>query len=74
MLHVKDIENYFRNGFWKRLIFKIKKVKIFYVYYNDFYFKWIESDNALIRYYFSRFRDIFDVSDNNFYLFIKLEE
>jgi hypothetical protein len=39
MLNVKDIENYSRNGFWKRLIFKIKKAKILYVYHNDLYFK-----------------------------------
>jgi hypothetical protein len=74
IFNVKDIENYSRNEFWKRLISKIKKVKIFYVYHNDFYSKWIESDNIFIRYYFSRFRDIFDVPNNNFHLFIKIEE
>jgi hypothetical protein len=39
ILNVKDIKNYSRNKFWKRLIFKIKKIKILYVYYNNFYFK-----------------------------------
>jgi hypothetical protein len=39
IFNIKDIENYSRNRFWKRLISKIKKIKIFYVYYNDLYFK-----------------------------------
>jgi hypothetical protein len=39
IFNVKNIENYSRNRFWKRLISKIKKIKIFYVYHNNFYFK-----------------------------------
>jgi hypothetical protein len=74
ILSVKNIKNYSRNGFWKRLISKIKKIKILYVYYNNLYSKWVESNNIFIRYYFSRLRDISDVPDNNFHLFIKLKE
>jgi hypothetical protein len=39
IFNVKDIKNHSRNGFWKRLISKIKKIKILYVYYNNFYSK-----------------------------------
>jgi hypothetical protein len=39
IFNVKDIENYSRNNFWKRLISKIKKIKTFYVYYNNLYSK-----------------------------------
>jgi hypothetical protein len=39
VFNVKDIENYSRNKFWKRLIFKIKKIKILYVYHNNLYSK-----------------------------------
>jgi hypothetical protein len=39
VFNVKGIENYSRNNFWKRLIFKIKKIKAFYVYHSELYSK-----------------------------------
>jgi hypothetical protein len=74
ILNVKNIKNHSRNEFWKRLIFKIKKIKALYVYHNNPYSKWIKSDDTLICYYFSRFRNMPDAPNNNFHLFIESEK